>query len=515
MSITQTISPIPDPPSIADSASFDERAEVFLNALPELATELNAFGTQANSTADAVDTAAGTATTKASEAASSASTASGAASTAATKASEASASATTASGAAATATTKAGEAATSATVASGAATTATTKAGEAADSATTASGAASTATTKAGEASTSATAAAGSATTATTKAGEASSSATSAASAKTAAESARDTAVAAKDLAVSSKDTAVAAATTATTKAGEAADSATAAAASAAAAAEIAAGNIPNATTEAAGKVELATTAETQTGTDATRAVTPAGAAATFSILGHVHTGVYEPANTNIQTHISRTDNPHAVTAAQVGAAPAAKGVTNGDGHDHSGGDGAQISYAALADLPTIPAAGSATPEALGTAAAGTASGLSHEDHVHAMPTAAQVGALATAGGAMTGRLDLLSTSEGMSARGSISGAQTLDMALGNCFTATVTAATTFAPSNVPASGVLAGFVLLLTNGGAYTITWPTGTKWAGGTAPTLTTSGTDALVFVTTDGGTTWKAFVSGKDLK
>ncbi len=33
----------------------------------------------------------------------------------------------------------------------------------------------------------------------------------------------------------------------------------------------------------------------------------------------HNHTGVYEPANANIQTHISSTSNPHNVTAAQVG----------------------------------------------------------------------------------------------------------------------------------------------------------------------------------------------------
>ncbi len=34
--------------------------------------------------------------------------------------------------------------------------------------------------------------------------------------------------------------------------------------------------------------------------------------------------------------------------------APIAKGVTNGDSHDHSGGDGAQIAYGALFGLPTL-----------------------------------------------------------------------------------------------------------------------------------------------------------------
>jgi hypothetical protein len=37
--------------------------------------------------------------------------------------------------------------------------------------------------------------------------------------------------------------------------------------------------------------------------------------------------------------------------------AAAAKGVTNGDSHDHNGGDGAQIAYSSLSGLPTIPAA--------------------------------------------------------------------------------------------------------------------------------------------------------------
>ena len=55
-------------------------------------------------------------------------------------------------------------------------------------------------------------------------------------------------------------------------------------------------------------------------------------------------------------------------------------------------------------------------------------------------------------------------------------------------------------------------FVLELTNGGAYTMNWPSGTKWAGGSAPTLTASGTDILGFYTSDMGTTWYGFVLGK---
>jgi hypothetical protein len=86
-----------------------------------------------------------------------------------------------------------------------------------------------------------------------------------------------------------------------------------------------------------------------------------------------------------------------------------------------------------------------------------------------------------------------------------------INLGLGTCFSLTVTAATTFSVTNVPATGLLGGFVLDLTNGGAYALTW-WGVKWAAGTAPTLTTSGRDVLGFITHDGGVTWSGFVLGK---
>ena len=38
-----------------------------------------------------------------------------------------------------------------------------------------------------------------------------------------------------------------------------------------------------------------------------------------FAKIGHNHDASYEPKNTNIQTHISNTSNPHGTTASQVG----------------------------------------------------------------------------------------------------------------------------------------------------------------------------------------------------
>jgi hypothetical protein len=98
---------------------------------------------------------------------------------------------------------------------------------------------------------------------------------------------------------------------------------------------------------------------------------------------------------------------------------------------------------------------------------------------------------------------------------GNVGATRTFDLESGNFFSATLDQASTFTFSNPAASGDFCGFVMQITNGGAYTITWPTSVDWAGGTAPTLTSSGVDMLTFTTSDGGTTWMGFVSGLDVK
>jgi hypothetical protein len=92
--------------------------------------------------------------------------------------------------------------------------------------------------------------------------------------------------------------------------------------------------------------------------------------------------------------------------------------------------------------------------------------------------------------------------------------ANNIDLATGNIFTKTITAATTLTLSNTPAAGTAATFILDLTNGGAFAITW-WGVKWATATAPSLTAAGRDTLAFFTHDGGTTWTGLLLGKDLK
>lgn len=48
---------------------------------------------------------------------------------------------------------------------------------------------------------------------------------------------------------------------------------------------------------------------------------------------------------------------------------------------------------------------------------------------------------------------------------------------------------------------------LVLTNGGAFTVTWPSSFKWADGAPPSLMESGIDVITFFTINGGTTYYA--------
>jgi hypothetical protein len=90
-----------------------------------------------------------------------------------------------------------------------------------------------------------------------------------------------------------------------------------------------------------------------------------------------------------------------------------------------------------------------------------------------------------------------------------------IDVRLGAVFTKTISAATTFSVTGVPSSGKVGSFILELTNGGSSAITWWGGIRWAGGTAPSLTSAGVDILGFYTFNGGTTWNGLVMGRDMQ
>ena len=82
--------------------------------------------------------------------------------------------------------------------------------------------------------------------------------------------------------------------------------------------------------------------------------------------------------------------------------------------------------------------------------------------------------------------------------------ASDINCSLGNYFTKTINGATTFTFSNVPASRAFF-FVLAVTHTSGA-ITWPASVSWPSSTAPTLTTGKTHLFVFVTSDGGSTWR---------
>lgn len=82
----------------------------------------------------------------------------------------------------------------------------------------------------------------------------------------------------------------------------------------------------------------------------------------------------------------------------------------------------------------------------------------------------------------------------------------TVNVALANYFVCTPAGTTTFVFTGVPVSRD-SSFVIELTNGGAYTVSFPSSVRWPANTAPTLTSSGKDLLIFSTANTGSTWRA--------
>lgn len=121
--------------------------------------------------------------------------------------------------------------------------------------------------------------------------------------------------------------------------------------------------------------------------------------------------------------------------------------------------------------------------------------------------------ALPKAGGSMTGEIDVLTERFLAVNLGNMTGTITMDLDAGNFFYGTVTGNTTFAFSNVPASGDAVFVTLEITNGGASATdpVWPAAVTWPGGSPPALTVSGVDVVTLYTRNGGTTWRAMVAG----
>ena len=81
-----------------------------------------------------------------------------------------------------------------------------------------------------------------------------------------------------------------------------------------------------------------------------------------------------------------------------------------------------------------------------------------------------------------------------------------IDCSLGNYFTKTITGATAFTFSNVPASGTEYSMTVELDLNGNNGVTWPASVTWSADTAPSITDGKTQLFMFVTVDGGTKWR---------
>lgn len=90
-----------------------------------------------------------------------------------------------------------------------------------------------------------------------------------------------------------------------------------------------------------------------------------------------------------------------------------------------------------------------------------------------------------------------------------------IDVQAADMFTKTVTAPVTFSVANVPPVGEVSSFILEITNGGAFAVTWFANIRWTGGTLPTLSAAGVDIIGFYSRDGGATWRGFMMSADSK
>jgi hypothetical protein len=158
--------------------------------------------------------------------------------------------------------------------------------------------------------------------------------------------------------------------------------------------------------------------------------------------------------------------------------------------------------------------ASATTPTMAGTAAVGVATTFARADHTHPVDTSRAAAASPT----ITGRTQSDAYSYTVLPVAVVAGSPntlTLPMGTASEFTTTFTASTTIVISGN--SGTTIGQVayLRVVNPGAGNVTWPSGTKFVGGTAPTYTVSGTDLYGIMYDATTSTYMVFVIGQNIQ
>ena len=200
---------------------------------------------------------------------------------------------------------------------------------------------------------------------------------------------------------------------------------------------------------------------------------------------------------------------------AKTGGAMTGAITTNStfDGVDIATRDGVLTSTTSTANA-ALPKAGGAMTGAITTNSTFDGVDIATRDGVLTSTTATAAAALPKAGGTMSGLVNMADQivqrpllqdySEKTVAMGS---ATAVNLEDGNVFSKTISGTTTLTFTNPSAVGT-SSFSLILTNAGSATLNFPT-VKWPAATAPTLTASGIDVLVFVYH--GSTWYGIASG----
>ncbi len=125
-------------------------------------------------------------------------------------------------------------------------------------------------------------------------------------------------------------------------------------------------------------------------------------------------------------------------------------------------------------------------------------------------------GKLAAAGDAVLAAIEIKDYAETLQTVSVSDGVLTIDYSAGNCAEVTLDqSVTSFVITNPPATGKVGSLTLHLAQDstGGYTMSWPSGERWAGGarTDPSTDADARDRYVLVTEDGGATWDIMQAG----